>query len=145
MLIVLSPAKTLSFEDAGSASSAPELLGRSQALIELLRGYTKPELMKLMKLSDALGELNVTRYQEWEGAGERAALDVFRGGVYQGLDALTLSPEVREHAQRHLRILSGLYGVLRPADAIEAHRLEMGTRLRNDEGAHLYALSLIHI
>lgn len=146
MLILLSPAKTLSFEHTSPAHllQTPELINHAETLIKHLRSYDQSSLAKLMKLSDSLAQMNVERYHAWRGAeveAERlnhAALFTFNGDVYRGLNASTLSEPVLNHAQKHLRILSGLYGVLRPLDHIEPHRLEMGTRLPTDSGKRLY-------
>ena len=144
MLILLSPAKTLSFEKSTSQGDMPELLDHAHELIEHLKTYDQPSLARLMKLSDSLASLNVERYQQWRGRlssdqGEKnPALFVFQGDAYRGLDAATLSGPLQEHTQIHLRILSGLYGLLKPFDHIEAHRLEMGTRLPTPSGKHQY-------
>lgn len=144
MLILLSPAKKLSFDHPTSHGDVPELIDHAHDLIQHLRAYDTSALAKLMKLSDSLASLNVARYRDWRGGhdtpqGERhPALFVFQGDAYRGLDAATLDESVQAHAQRHLRILSGLYGLLKPFDHIEAYRLEMGTRLATDTGKHLY-------
>jgi cytoplasmic iron level regulating protein YaaA (DUF328/UPF0246 family) len=133
MLIVLSPAKSLDFESpvATKLVSTPAMLDRSAALIEVLRGYSLGQVAELMSLSDKLAALNVARYADWsvDTAGARQAVLAFNGDVYGGLDAPTLKPKALAWTQQHLRILSGLYGVLRPLDLIHPHRLEMGTRL----------------
>ena len=133
MLIVLSPAKSLDFDTPVKTkiSTTPAMLERSAALIEVLRGYSLGQVAELMSLSDKLAALNVARYADWtpESAGARQAVLAFNGDVYGGLDAPTLKPKALAWTQEHLRILSGLYGVLRPLDLIHPHRLEMGTRL----------------
>lgn len=133
MLIVLSPAKSLDFESPVKTRlhSTPAMLVRSAALIEVLRGYSMGQIAELMSLSDKLADLNVGRYADWriDTAGARQAALAFNGDVYGGLDAPTLKPKALAWTQQHLRILSGLYGVLRPLDLIHPHRLEMGTRL----------------
>lgn len=133
MLIVLSPAKSLDFESPVKTklSSTPAMLERSAALIEVLRGYAPGQIAELMSLSDKLAALNVGRYADWrvDTAGARQAALAFNGDVYGGLDAPSLTPKALAWTQQHLRILSGLYGVLRPLDLIHPHRLEMGTRL----------------
>ncbi|MGZ3181637.1 MAG: peroxide stress protein YaaA [Telluria sp.] len=143
MLIVLSPAKSLDFDSAPRVATrtTPDYLDRSAQLIGLLRRYSPQGLSGLMDLSDALSVLNVGRYQSWTGDPEegKQAIFAFNGDVYDGLDARTLKPKQLDYLQRHLRILSGLYGILRPFDAIEPHRLEMGTRLENPAGRDLYA------
>ena len=142
MLILLSPAKTLDFESAipsfASSTQAPSFLGGSRELIQTLREYSEIDLSKLMGLSDKLSKLNVERYQTWTGEGERPALYAFKGDVYQGLNAESMSAEVLGSAERSLRILSGLYGALSPLNGIEAHRLEMGTRLATKKAKNLY-------
>ena len=133
MLIVLSPAKSLDFESPVKTKlvSTPAMLERSAALIEVLRGYSLGQLAELMTLSDKLAALNIARYADWtiSTAGARQAALAFNGDVYGGLDARTMKPKALAWSQEHLRILSGLYGVLRPLDLIHPHRLEMGTRL----------------
>lgn len=143
MLIVLSPAKSLDFETPVSVPTAttPRFLDRSAQLIGLLRELSPQQLAELMDLSDALSALNVARYASWTGEadGARQAIMAFDGDVYAGLDARSLKPKQLDYAQQHVRILSGLYGLLRPFDLIEPHRLEMGTRLANPAGRDLYA------
>lgn len=133
MLIVLSPAKSLDFDTPVKTKIAttPDMLERSAQLIEVLRGYSLGQVAELMSLSDKLAALNVARYADWSPApeGARQAVLAFNGDVYGGLDAPTLKPKALAWTQQHLRILSGLYGLLRPLDLIHPHRLEMGTRL----------------
>jgi hypothetical protein len=143
MLIVLSPAKTLDYETPVKTKlhTTPDLLDHSAQLIDILRQYSPDRLAGLMDLSDALAVLNVTRYAQWSGASAEArqAAYAFNGDVYDGLDARTLTPKQVTWLQEHVRLLSGLYGILRPLDLIEPHRLEMGTRLPNPRGQDLYA------
>jgi uncharacterized protein len=146
MLIVLSPAKSLDFETAPTTAlhSTPDYLDQSARLIDKLRRFSPHQLADLMGLSDKLAALNVARYASWRAehdaaAEARQAVMAFNGDVYAGLDARSLQPGQLDYAQAHLRILSGLYGVLRPLDLIQPHRLEMGTRLPNRRGADLYA------
>lgn len=145
MLIILSPAKSLDFETPAPKIEAtlPDYLDRSQRLIERLRAYSPAELGRLMGISDALAVLNVGRYAQWAtpftAENAKAALLAFNGDVYEGLEAKTLSASDLAFAQQRLRILSGLYGVLRPLDLIQPYRLEMGTRLAMPEGMDLYA------
>jgi uncharacterized protein len=145
MLLVLSPAKTL---DLGAPPVTPEysqprLLEHSQRLIELLRGYSVSDLAERMKLSRKLAELNFARYQDWSPpftpANAKPAVLAMRGDAYVGLDPDRFDATDFAFAQRHLRLLSGLYGVLRPLDLMQAYRLEMGTRLANAAGKDLYA------
>ncbi|MDB5908047.1 MAG: peroxide stress protein YaaA [Massilia sp.] len=139
MLIVLSPAKSLDFETRPTTklTSTPAMLDRSSALIDVLRGYSPGQLADLMELSDSLAALNVARYATWsvEPKHARQAIMAFNGDVYHGFDARSLKPKQLAYAQQHVRILSGLYGVLRPLDLIHPHRLEMGTRLPMPEGS----------
>jgi cytoplasmic iron level regulating protein YaaA (DUF328/UPF0246 family) len=145
MIILLSPAKTLDFETPPTteSSSQPAMLDRARVLVDDLKDMSAMELSSLMDISDKLAELNRSRYANWEvpfsKANAKQALLAFKGDVYVGLDAESLSEEDLEYAQRHLRILSGLYGVLRPLDLMQPYRLEMGTKLQNDSGNNLYA------
>jgi uncharacterized protein len=139
MLIVLSPAKSLDFETRPTTklTTTPAMLERSGALIDVLRRYSPGQLAELMELSDSLATLNVVRYATWSAEPEHArqAIMAFNGDVYAGFDARSLKPKQLGYAQQHVRILSGLYGVLRPFDLIHPHRLEMGTRLPMPEGS----------
>ncbi|MCG2584565.1 peroxide stress protein YaaA [Massilia sp. TS11] len=143
MLIVLSPAKSLDLDTPFKSKlrSTPDFLSETATLIDLLRELSPGQLSELMDLSDKLAVLNVGRYASWSGAPEhsRPAVMMFDGDVYDGLQARSLTPKQLEYAQQHVRILSGLYGRLRPMDLIEAHRLEMGTALANPRGKDLYA------
>lgn len=144
MIIVISPAKALDYETpiAVSTHTRPAFLDDSAALIEVLREKSPAEIADLMSLSDPLATLNVARYASWSRpftpANARQALFAFNGDVYEGLDAKSLDEGDLAWAQDHLRILSGLYGVLRPLDLMQAYRLEMGTRLANPRGRNLY-------
>jgi len=145
MIVVLSPAKSLDFETPPAIAdyTQPDFLDQSQMLIKRLRAYSPAELGQLMGVSDVLALLNVKRYAQWKRpftpANAKQAVLAFNGDVYDGLDARTLSAASLRYAQRHLRILSGLYGVLRPLDLIQPYRLEMGARLANEHGRDLYA------
>jgi cytoplasmic iron level regulating protein YaaA (DUF328/UPF0246 family) len=143
MLIVLSPAKSLDFESPPTTKlhSKPDFLPRSSELIDVLRGYSPGQLAELMHISDSLSALNVGRYASWSTdlADARQAILAFNGDVYAGFDARSLKPKQLDYAQAQVRILSGLYGVLRPLDLIHPHRLEMGTRLATAHGKDLYA------
>ena len=145
MLTLLSPAKTLDFETppVTDQHSLPDYLDESAELIDVLRRYSPDEIGALMKLSPKLSELNVQRYSDWTlpfpKDDAKAAVLAFKGDVYTGLDAEHLSKEQLAYAQNHLRILSGLYGLLRPLDLILPYRLEMGTKLGNERGKDLYA------
>lgn len=145
MLILLSPSKTLDEKSAlppRLTVTQPELLSESAKLASILKVYSATEIAKLMSLSDKLALLNAERYQHWQmpfsPQNARPALYMFKGDVYEGLDAPTLPPEAVTRAQKHLRILSGLYGVLRPLDLMQPYRLEMGTKLPNPRGKNLY-------
>lgn len=145
MLILISPAKTLDFERPAVTRkhSEPRFLEESQALVELMRDRSPADLAQLMGVSDAIAELNVRRFAEWQPPftrdNARQAVLAFRGDVYTGLEADDWTAKDFDWAQKHLRILSGLYGVLRPLDLIQAYRLEMGTRVENGRGRDLYA------
>lgn len=147
MLCVLSPAKSLDYErpiapEVLALATLPAHLARSAQLIEALRAYTPAQLASLMSLSDALAQLNVARYQLWtpqfSDDNSRPAVLAFNGDVYEGLDAASLTPADLAWAQQHLRILSGLHGVLRPLDRLQPYRLEMGTRLAVAGAKDLY-------
>lgn len=144
MLILLSPAKTLDMETPSRVDepSQPDFMTESGQLVSSLRRYSKNTLGDLMKISESLAELNLERFQAWQPpfdvTNARPAIQAFRGDVYIGLDADSLKSQDLEFAQQHLRILSGLYGVLRPLDLIQAYRLEMGTSLKTRRGRNLY-------
>jgi cytoplasmic iron level regulating protein YaaA (DUF328/UPF0246 family) len=145
MLIAISPAKTLDYETppVTKTHTKPRFLKQSKALIDNLRNYSALDLAELMKLSIKLSELNFDRYQDWKTPfnlknAKQAAL-AMKGDVYTGLDAETLDEPGFAFAQQHLRILSGLYGVLKPLDLMQPYRLEMGTKLPNEQGKDLYA------
>ena len=144
MLILVSPAKTLDYEAPASTQTftMPTLLEHSEALIKVCRELTPADIASLMKVSDKIAGLNAARFAEWNKDfnldNAKQALFAFRGDVYTGLDADTLSSKSLERAQKHLRILSGLYGLLRPLDLMQAYRLEMGTKLANPRGTNLY-------
>lgn len=145
MLLLLSPAKTLDYESPRVTErfSQPELLSESARLIVHCRPLTPAQLASLMSISDKLAGLNAARFAEWQSEFDlenaRQAILAFKGDVYTGLAVDDFSGEDFEFAQQHLRILSGLYGVLRPLDLMQAYRLEMGTRLANERGKDLYA------
>ena len=145
MLAILSPAKTLDFDSPLTTDqhSAPEFRKESKALIKTLRQLEPSDIGSLMGISDKLATLNHDRYAHWsakfdDASGARASLLAFKGDVYLGLDAQTLSKRDFTWAQKRLRVLSGLYGLLRPLDRIHPYRLEMGTALRNTAGKDLY-------
>ena len=144
MLVLLSPAKRLDFESPADCLDAtlPDLLDESEILIGTLRRMSKSRLGKLMGLSDSLAALNHERYQSFSTPftvdNAKPAALAFQGDVYKGFGAKTLSTDDQHFAQEHIRILSGLYGVLRPLDLIQPYRLEMGTQLKTKRGADLY-------
>lgn len=144
MLVVVSPAKTLDFDSpAGSEQfTQGDLISQSAELIEVCRQLTPADLASLMKISDKLAGLNAARFTEWTETFTRdnakQAVYAFKGDVYTGLDADSLTAKDLEFAQQHFRILSGLYGLLRPLDLIKAYRLEMGIKLANPRGTNLY-------
>jgi cytoplasmic iron level regulating protein YaaA (DUF328/UPF0246 family) len=143
MLIVLSPAKSLDLDTPPTTdqASAPQFIARATELIRVLKDYSPAQIGELMSISDQLAVLNVTRYAGWhpDHAKARQAVMSFDGDVYTGLDARSLDAGALAYLQRHLRILSGLYGVLRPLDQMHPYRLEMGTKLQNARGKDLYA------
>lgn len=145
MLMVISPAKTLDFETPPTTErfTQPQYLDHSQELIEILRELTPAQIGELMHLSDKLSGLNAARFGSWTPAftpeNAKPALLAFKGDVYTGLQAETFSEAELTYAQDHLRMLSGLYGLLRPLDLMQPYRLEMGTKLANGRGKDLYA------
>ncbi|MEQ4987450.1 peroxide stress protein YaaA [Proteus sp. fly-1089] len=144
MLITISPAKTLDFESplATTQFTQPELLKYSQQLIEECRKLSSSDIASLMKISDKLAGLNAARFGEWQPnftpENARQAILAFKGDVYTGMQAELFSEDDFQFAQQHLRILSGLYGVLRPLDLMQPYRLEMGIKLKNKKGSDLY-------
>lgn len=144
MIFVISPAKALDFETPAVTTkhSQPDYLDDARALIDVLRRLSPAEVARLMSLSDQLATLNVARYESWappfSSANAKQAVLAFNGDVYDGLDAGSLGDDDLLWAQLHLRILSGLYGLLRPLDLMQAYRLEMGSRLANPRGKNLY-------
>ena len=144
MLIVISPAKNLDYHTPPSIAEAtvPELLDDAALLIQRCRELAPHEIGSLMKISDKLATLNAQRYADWQlpftPENAKQAVLAFNGDVYTGLDANSLSAEVLHYGQVHLRILSGLYGLLRPLDLMQPYRLEMGTSLTNVRGKNLY-------
>ena len=145
MLAIISPAKTLDFESAvkNFPVSQPHFTDYSEQLIEVCRKLSPQDLSSLMSISDKLAGLNAARFAEWTKIhnenNSRAALFAFKGDVYTGLDADSLSEDDVAFAQSHLRMLSGLYGLLKPLDLMQPYRLEMGTKLANPKGKDLYA------
>ncbi|MGF1699703.1 peroxide stress protein YaaA [Photobacterium makurazakiensis] len=144
MLIVVSPAKTLDYESplVTQTYTQPELVDHSAELIDVCRELTPAQIASLMKVSDKIAGLNAARFAEWtpefsfENA--RQAILAFKGDVYTGLAAETMDEGEFAYAQQHLRMLSGLYGLLKPLDLMQPYRLEMGTKLANQRGTNLY-------
>ncbi len=144
MLIVISPAKTLDYQSplATRRHSRPEFLQSSAQLAALCRRLSPAQLSTLMGISDKLAGLNTARFQSWQADftpnNARQAILAFKGDVYTGLRAETFSEQDFDFAQSHLRILSGLYGILRPLDLMQPYRLEMRIKLANPKGTDLY-------
>lgn len=144
MLALISPAKKLDFESDPQSSrfTQPAFLERTEILVEKARRLSRAELGRTMKISDKLADLNYRRFQDFATpftlANAKQAALVFNGDTYVGLDATSLDDADMEFAQGHLRILSGLYGVLRPLDLIQPYRLEMGARFQPPEANNLY-------
>lgn len=141
--MVISPAKTLDFSGSPYPHfTQPAHLEDSQELITQLREFSVADISKLMKISEKLSVLNQQRYEDFKTPfsldNARQALLVFKGDVYKGIDTDNYNDDDLSFAQKHLRILSGLYGVLRPLDLMQAYRLEMGTKLANKRGKNLY-------
>jgi len=144
MLIVISPAKKLDFDSLPQTDdfSMPDCLDDASELIDTLRPYSVKQLEKLMHLSSNLAQLNHDRYKGWSlpfnPQNAKQAILTFKGDVYAGINIESFSDEDLSFTQDHLRILSGLYGLLRPLDLMQPYRLEMGTRLENERGKNLY-------
>jgi cytoplasmic iron level regulating protein YaaA (DUF328/UPF0246 family) len=144
MITVISPAKKLDFDNPIPKVdiTKPEFLTQSRQLNKILREYPELDLMELMNISKNIADLNVERNKQWKTPftinNAKPAILAFKGDVYQSLDAATLKTADFKFCQKHLRILSGLYGLLRPFDLMQPYRLEMGTKLQNDRGKNLY-------
>ncbi|MDB4635318.1 peroxide stress protein YaaA [bacterium] len=144
MLAIISPAKTLDFETLSltNSSSCPEFIDHSQNLIDTLRTLPQSKLCSLMSISSKLAALNEQRYQDWSlpftTSNAKQAIMAFKGDVYTGFTFEEYNEKDFAYAQKHLRILSGLYGLLRPLDLIQPYRLEMGTKLATPQGKNLY-------
>lgn len=144
MLIVISPAKTLDYETPAKTKvfTTPDYLDYSQRLINRLRNLSSLDISELMKVSTKIADLNFDRYESWNKKftqkNAKQAILAFKGDVYTGLDAETFKADDFKFAQNHLRVLSGLYGLLRPLDLMQPYRLEMGTKLDTEEGKNLY-------
>ncbi len=144
MLTVISPAKTLDFKTPSITNkySSPDFLDQSRELVEILKEYPAKKLRRMMKISDKLAELNVERFNAWHlpftSENAKQAILAFKGEVYLGLEAENLTARDLNFAQKHVRILSGLYGVLKPLDLIQPYRLEMAAKLKSRAGSDLY-------
>lgn len=144
MLTVISPAKTLDYDSPlpTRRTTQPELLERSATLIDDARKLSPDDIRALMGVSENIAQLNHQRFMNWHTPFDldnaRQALFAFKGDVYTGLDAYSLDKDALAHAQQHLRILSGLYGLLRPLDLMQPYRLEMGLKFANNGGRNLY-------
>lgn len=144
MLIVVSPAKKLDFENPAPTKefSQPQFLKQSQLLINDLKKCKPSEISKLMKLSDSLTELNVQRYKDFKTPfnlkNSKQAIFAFKGDTYIGFDAETMKKSDITYAQKHMRILSGLYGLVSPLDLVQPYRLEMGTKFSCQGSQNLY-------
>ena len=144
MKILISPSKTLSFDSQVNCefNSESRLMDETKVLHKILLNYSTEDLKNLMSVSDKIAELNFNRFKNWEdpisSENSRQAVYAFKGDVYSGLDADTIQDDKFEYLQKTLRIISGYYGILRPFDKILPYRLEMGTRLENENGNNLY-------
>lgn len=144
MQLIISPAKNLDeHTDAPAANaSQPALLAEAQMLVETLKNHSPQDIAALMHVSDKIALLNVERFARWHTpftqSNAKPAVYLFNGDVYEGLSVRTLPESSINYLQKHLAILSGLYGILRPLDLIQAYRLEMGTPLPNPHGKNLY-------
>ncbi len=140
MLIIVSPAKKLDMTEVAELTpTRPDFAADADRLAKVARDLTVKDLQKLMGISESLAKLNAERFRDFGTMEEKPAALAFAGDTYQGLEAGSLDADEMAFAQDHLRILSGLYGVLRPLDAIQPYRLEMGSRLKTPRGASLYA------
>ena len=144
MLMVISPAKDLDYQTPAPATrlTQPDLLDYAAELMNVCRTLSPADLSALMHISDKLAGINAARFHDWQpdftSENDRQAILAFKGDVYTGLQAETFSEDDFDFAQQHLRMLSGLYGVLRPLDLMQPYRLEMGIRLENARGKDLY-------
>lgn len=145
MLMIISPAKTLDYDSplATETYTQPDFLDDACELIDQLKALEPHQVSNLMSISDKLGQLNAERFRTWHTPftpdNARQAILAFKGDVYTGLDAESFSEQDFAFAQKHLRMLSGLYGLLKPLDLMQPYRLEMGTRFENQRGKDLYA------
>tara|TARA_A200000113_G_scaffold116515_1_gene104565 strand:+ start:945 stop:1715 length:771 start_codon:yes stop_codon:yes gene_type:complete len=151
MISIVSPAKSLDFDNKAPVCdfSLPLFLEESQKIVNVMKDYSPEDLSKLMKISKDLGLLNANRYQDYKTPfkleNAKQAIFAFTGDVYKGLDATSLTSNAIGYAQNHFKILSGLYGILKPLDLIQAYRLEMGTKISINNSTSLYDFWSNHI
>jgi len=151
MISVVSPAKSLDFDNNAPFSdySLPLFHKETQMIVNVLKNYSPEDLSKLMKISKDLGLMNANRYQDYKTPfkleNAKQAIFAFTGDVYKGLDATSLTSNAVDYAQTHFKILSGLYGILKPLDLIQAYRLEMGTKISINNSTSLYDFWSNHI
>ena len=138
MLVAISPAKKLDMSETDAKATVPGFAKDAKTLAQVAQGLTQDELRKLMGISADLAKLNAERFANFGDMESKPAALAFAGDTYQGLEAASLDDDEMAWAQDHLRILSGLYGVLRPLDAIQPYRLEMGSKLKTERGKSLY-------
>jgi hypothetical protein len=139
MIAIVSPSKTMREENRKIRTTSPKFITETDVLAEELKNYSISDLEKLMGISEDLAILNYERFQNYFHAAEYPALFLFRGDVFRGIDADTLTKDEIQYLNKHLRILSGFYGVLRPLDRMKPYRLEMGTKLKTLRGKDLYS------
>lgn len=144
MILLISPSKTQDFTpSSNSHTTTPELIDQSGILIKRLKGFSVEQIGSLMKISEKLATLNHQRFQDFhlpfDLKNSKQALLAFKGDVYDGIDVDNYTDDDFQFAQKSMRILSGLYGILRPLDLIQPYRLEMGTKLTTDRGSNLYS------
>ena len=152
MLVVISPAKTLDYSPLKESIgfSEPLFIDKTESLVKEMRNYDAEMLSSLMKISENLGFLNFERFQTWKqdsapGVDSKQSVFAFQGDVYKGLDISSLDKDVVDYSQKYLRILSGLYGLLKPLDLIAPYRLEMGTKLKIGDSSNLYEFWKPHL
>lgn len=142
MITLLSPAKSLNYDKVDAPRTQPRFKDDTMELVSIMKKKKAGDLRKLMSISEKLADLNVQRFQDFEKShnvkNSKQAMFAFTGDVYQGLEADTFSEEEIQFAQDHVRMLSGLYGLLRPLDVMQPYRLEMGTKLKTQKGKNLY-------
>ena len=138
MIAIVSPSKTMKEESVNIETTEPYFIKETKILKNELKNYSKENLKDLMKISDNLADLNYKRFQNFDKAESYPAIYLFRGDVFNGISQDSLNEDELEYLNKHLVILSGLYGAIRPLDSIKPYRLEMGTKLKNKYGDNLY-------